>query len=228
MSKPFDVSQLPKYMDHTLLKADATKAQIEKCCEEAKTHQFFSVCVNSYWVPTCRERLKGSDVKIAAVVGFPLGANTSETKAFEAANCVKNGAKEIDMVLAVGAMLDGDTDTVFKDIQAVTKAVENEAIVKVILETGFLNDDQIKEACQLSEQAGAHFVKTSTGFGPGGATVEHVRLMRATVSDKMEVKASGGIRDLTTALQMIEAGATRLGASSGVAIMKGSTGSSSY
>ncbi|NDI33739.1 deoxyribose-phosphate aldolase [Chengkuizengella sediminis] len=228
MSKPIDVSQLPKYIDHTLLKADATKAQIAKLCEEAKTYQFFSVCVNSYWVPTCRELLEGSEVKIAAVAGFPLGANSSKTKAFEAANCVENGAKEIDMVLAVGSMLDGDTDTVFKDIQAVTKAVENKAIVKVILETGFLNNDQIKEACQLSEQAGAHFVKTSTGFGPGGATVDHVRLMRATVSDKMEVKASGGIRDLTTALQMIEAGATRLGASSGVSIMKGTSGTSTY
>ncbi|NBI29468.1 deoxyribose-phosphate aldolase [Chengkuizengella marina] len=228
MSKPFDVSQLPKFIDHTLLKADATKAQITKLCEEAKTHQFFSVCVNSYWVGTCRELLNGTNVKIAAVAGFPLGANSSETKAFEAANCVENGAKEIDMVLAVGSLLEGDTDTVFKDIQAVTKAVENEAIVKVILETGFLNDDQIKEACQLSELAGAHFVKTSTGFGPGGATVEHIRLMKAAVSDHMEVKASGGIRDLTTALQMIEAGATRLGASSGVAIMKGTSGTSTY
>ncbi|WP_127579823.1 deoxyribose-phosphate aldolase [Paenibacillus koleovorans] len=216
-----DLAQVPRYIDHTLLKADATSAMIDKVCREAVQYGFYSVCVNGFWVPFCREQLAGSNVNIAAVVGFPLGAGAAAAKAFEAANAAERGATDIDMVLAVGLMLEGNHAAVQADIREVVQAVEGKAIVKVILETGFLNDEQKKIACELSEQAGAHFVKTSTGFGPGGATVEDVRLMRAAVSDHVQVKASGGVRDWETAKRMIEAGATRLGTSSGVAIMSG-------
>jgi deoxyribose-phosphate aldolase len=220
------LSDVPAYIDHTLLKADASTAAIHKLCREAVQHRFYSVCVNGYWVPFCREELAGSDVKISAVVGFPLGASASAVKAFEAARAAEQGASDIDMVLAVGLLLEGNHAAVLSDIREVVQAVEGQAIVKVILETGFLNDAQKREACELAEQAGAHFVKTSTGFGPGGATVDDIRLMRAAVSPHVQVKASGGVRDWPTALAMIEAGATRLGTSSGVAIMSGAGGSS--
>lgn len=224
----FEQNRLPSYIDHTLLKADASEAMMAKLCEEAIRYRFFSVCVNSYWVPFCVDMLKGAEVKVSAVCGFPLGANQSEVKAFEAAQAAQQGASDIDMVLPVGLLLQGNHDAVERDIRLVVDGVKGKAIVKVILETGFLNDQQKETACRLSEQAGAHFVKTSTGFGPGSATVEDVRLMRAAVSPHVQVKASGGVRDLQTALQMIEAGATRLGTSSGVAIMNGISGSTSY
>jgi deoxyribose-phosphate aldolase len=223
-----DVKRLASYIDHTLLKPDAGRAAIEKLCGEAKRYGFYSVCVNGQWVPLCKELLAGTNVKVAAVAGFPLGAGRSEAKAFEAAKAAEDGAAEIDMVLPVGSLLEKDYDRVRRDIAQVVDAVRGAAIVKVIMETGFLNDELIAAACKLSEEAGAHFVKTSTGFGPGGATVEHVRLMRASVSPAIGVKASGGIRDVQAALAMIEAGANRLGTSSGVAIMSGIQGSSTY
>jgi deoxyribose-phosphate aldolase len=219
---------LAKYIDHTLLKPDATSAQIKQLCEEANSYSFYSVCVNSSWVPLCNELLENSAVKITAVVGFPLGASASEVKAYEAAWAVEQGANEIDMVLPVGLLLEENLQAVEEDIARVVTTVKDKAIVKVIFETGMLNDEQKIQACQCSERAGAHFVKTSTGFGPGGATVQDIQLMRKHVSDKLSVKASGGIRDTETALAMIEAGASRLGLSAGVTIMKGQQSQSSY
>ena len=213
---------IARMIDHTYLKPDATSERIRKLCAEAKQYHFCSVCVNSVWVPFCVDQLKESAVHVAAVVGFPLGASASAAKAFEAAEAAKQGAKEIDMVLHVGWLLDASFDRVRKDIAEVVNAVRGQAIVKVILETGYLNDEQKKIACVLSEEAGAHYVKTSTGFGPGGATAEDVRLMRGAVSASIGVKASGGIRDAETAKAMIEAGANRLGTSSGIAIVTGS------
>lgn len=224
----FEASKLPAYIDHTLLKADADEQAIRKICEEARQYGFYSVCVNGTWVPLCRELLQNSGVKISVVCGFPLGAMESSVKALEAAKAAEQGAAEIDMVLQIGRLKQGDYAAVREDIRAVVRAVEGQAIVKVIFETGALNDEQKKAACQLSVEAGAHYVKTSTGFGPGGATVEDIALMRAAVPASVGVKASGGIRDLETAVRMIEAGATRLGTSSGVALMQGSAGSSSY
>jgi deoxyribose-phosphate aldolase len=224
----FDVKRLASYIDHTLLKADADESAIRKLCEEAKQYGFYSVCVNGTWAPLCKELLKGSTVKIAVVCGFPLGASESSVKAFEAAKAAEQGADEIDMVLQIGRLKQGNYDAVRDDIRAVVKAVEGRAIVKVIFETGALNDEQKAAACRLSEEAGAHYVKTSTGFGQGGATVDDIKLMHANVSSAIGVKASGGVRDFETALAMIEAGATRLGTSSGVAIMTGLKSSSSY
>ncbi|MBD8496698.1 deoxyribose-phosphate aldolase [Paenibacillus arenosi] len=212
---------LASFIDHTFLKADTNSKQIEQLCKEALEHQFYSVCVNGVWVPACRELLSGSSVKIAAVVGFPLGASAPSAKAFEAARAVEDGATEIDMVLQVGQLLEGNHRAVEADIAAVVRMVNGKAIVKVIFETGLLNDEQKITACQLSEQAGAHFVKTSTGFGVGGAKVEDIRLMRANVSAAIGVKASGAVRDRATALAMIEAGANRIGTSSGIAIVTG-------
>jgi deoxyribose-phosphate aldolase len=224
----FDVKRLPSYIDHTLLKADAVSGAVQKLCQEALEYGFYSVCVNGVWVPFCNQILAGSDVKISVVCGFPLGANSSEVKAYEAAKAAAAGAAEIDMVLQIGQLIEGNHEAVREDIRAVVKAVEGQAIVKVIFETNYINDEQKAAACRLSEEAGAHYVKTSTGFGGGGATVEDIRLMRANVSASIGVKASGGVRDLAAAIKMIEAGATRLGTSSGVAIMKGIAGSSSY
>ncbi|TVX94310.1 deoxyribose-phosphate aldolase [Paenibacillus agilis] len=212
---------LASYIDHTFLKADTNSKQIEQLCKEALEHQFYSVCVNGVWVPACRELLSGSSVNIAAVVGFPLGASAPSAKAFEAARAVEDGAKEIDMVLQIGQLIEGNHRAVEADIAAVVRMVEGKAIVKVIFETGLLNDEQKITACKLSEQAGAHFVKTSTGFGVGGAKVEDIRLMRANVSPAIGVKASGAVRDRATALAMIEAGANRIGTSSGIAIVSG-------
>jgi len=220
----FEVKNIEKYIDHTLLKPDATTQSIAKVCDEARTHGFYSVCVNGAWVSYCAKALEGSGVKVAAVVGFPLGAASPEAKAFEASTAAAQGAEEIDMVLSIGALLEGRHDDVRADIKAVVDAVKGKAIVKVIFETGFLTAEQIKIACVLSEEAGAHFVKTSTGFGPGGATVEHVELMRASVSPSVGVKASGGVRDYDAAVKMILAGASRLGTSSGVAIVTGRSG----
>lgn len=207
-------------IDHTLLKPDATKEDISLLCEEAKKYEFVAVCVNPYYISLCKELLNDSDVKIATVVGFPLGANTKEVKAFETIDAIKNGAQEIDMVINIAALKNKDYDVVMEDIKSVVDAAKDDAIVKVIIETCLLTDDEKKKACEISLEAGADFVKTSTGFSTGGATVEDVKLMKSIVGDRMEVKASGGIRDLETANKMIEAGATRLGTSSGIKIVE--------
>ena len=212
---------LQKYIDHTLLKPAAGIADIQKLCREAKEHGFYAVCVNSRFVPVAKKELEGSDVKIAAVIGFPLGAMSTDAKVFETVYCCENGAEEIDMVMEYGLLKEGHKQAVFDDIKAVCDAAaEHGAIVKVILETGALTDGEIVDACKLSEEAGAAFVKTSTGFGEGGATVHAVELMRESVSRNVRVKASGGIRDRETALAMIEAGADRIGASAGIEICK--------
>lgn len=213
------IKDLNSYIDHTLLKADASEADIKKLCSEAKEHSFYAVCVNSRYVALCRQELSGSDVRIAAVVGFPLGASASEVKAFEAEYAARQGASEIDMVIALGMLKAGDDDAVFEDIKAVVDAASRQgAIVKVILETGELRDEEIVRACRLSERAGAGFVKSSTGFGRGGAEARHIALMRRSVSNAVSVKASGGIRDRKTALEMIKAGADRIGSSAGIKI----------
>ncbi len=219
--------ELSKFIDHTVLAADATRQKIIDLCREARENNFASVCINSSWVALAKKELEGSDVNVCTVVGFPLGATSSAAKAFEAETAVKDGASEVDMVINVGALKSGMYDFVEEDIKAVRKAVGNK-VLKVIIETCLLTDDEKKIACQLSEKAGADFVKTSTGFSKGGATAEDVRLMRASVSDHVQVKASGGIRSYETALAMIEAGATRLGTSSGVAIINGEKSNASY
>ena len=219
--------ELAKMIDHTILKANATQSDIEKLCDEAKKYNFASVCVNPYWVPLASDLLKNSTVKVCTVIGFPLGATSSESKASETEIAILQGADEVDMVINVGAMKNNQTDIVEKDILAVVnsarktgKAQNKNIIVKVILETCYLTKDEIKNACLCAKNAGADFVKTSTGFGTGGATVEDVALMKETVGSSMEVKASGGIRDYETAIKMIEAGATRLGTSSGKKILE--------
>ena len=211
---------LAKYIDHTLLRADATPEQIARVCAEALEYHFASVCVNSCYAPLVAEKLQGSDVNTCCVVGFPLGAMLSSAKAYETTAAIEAGAKEIDMVINVGAMKAGDNDTVRKDIEAVVRAAGNKAIVKVIIETCLLTDSEKITACQLAKQAGAAFVKTSTGFSTGGATVDDVALMRKTVGSDMGVKASGGVRNLDDALAMIKAGATRIGASAGIKIIQ--------
>ncbi|WP_244527481.1 deoxyribose-phosphate aldolase [Lihuaxuella thermophila] len=222
-----DVKQIAAMIDHTLLKPEATREQIAVLCEEAKRHGFASVCVNPYWVKEAAAHLAGTDVKVCTVVGFPLGATTKEVKVFETRDAIQNGATEIDMVMNIGALKSGDLQTVQEDIQAVVEAAQG-LTVKVILETGLLTDEEIVQACEQAKRAGARFVKTSTGFGRGGATVEAVELMRKTVGPELGVKASGGIRDLKTAQQMIEAGADRIGASASVAIVTGGTGTGTY
>ena len=207
------------YIDHTVLAADATKERIESLFREAAEYGFASVCVNSCWVPLAARLLEGSTSKVCTVVGFPLGAMESDAKAYEARKAVENGADEIDMVINVGFLKSGMTDEVLEDIKAVRKACEGHTL-KVIIETCLLSDEEKRIACELSEKAGADYVKTSTGFSTGGATVEDVRLMRSVVGDRLGVKASGGIRDYKTALAMIEAGASRIGASAGVRIVK--------
>lgn len=218
--------ELAKMIDHTILKADATQSDIEKLCEEAKKYNFASVCVNPYWVPLASDLLKNSTVKVCTVIGFPLGATSSESKAYETEIAILQGADEVDMVINVGAMKNNKTDIVENDILSVVnsarkigKSQNKNIIVKVILETCYLTKDEIKNACLCAKNAGADFVKTSTGFGTGGATVEDVSLMKETVGSSMEVKASGGIRDYETAIKMIEEGATRLGTSSGISIV---------
>ncbi len=219
--------EVARYIDHTLLKPEAERDQIEVLCREARQHEFFSVCVNSANVRLAASFLSGSRVKVCAVVGFPLGAGTPASKAFEAREAVRCGADEIDMVLNIGAMRSRDYGLVVEDIARVVKAVPGK-IVKVILETGMLTDHEKVIACALSRVANAAFVKTSTGFGPGGATAEDVALMRAVVGPEMGVKASGGVRSYEDALAMLRAGANRLGCSSSVAIVTGGKGSSGY
>ena len=217
-----------KMIDHTLLKAEATKEQIEKICAEAKQFGFASVCVNPTWVKYCSELLQNTEVLVCTVIGFPLGANTPAVKAFEAKDAIANGAKEVDMVINIGALKDKNYELVQADIAAVVEAVKGSAIVKVIIETCLLTDEEKVKACELSVAAGADFVKTSTGFSTGGATEEDIALMRKTVGSDLGVKASGGVRSLEDMKKMVEVGATRIGASSGVAIMNGLTSDSNY
>eukprot|EP00484_Ammonia_sp_Unknown_P030119 CAMPEP_0197028496 /NCGR_PEP_ID=MMETSP1384-20130603/8163_1 /TAXON_ID=29189 /ORGANISM="Ammonia sp." /LENGTH=350 /DNA_ID=CAMNT_0042457507 /DNA_START=33 /DNA_END=1085 /DNA_ORIENTATION=- len=222
-------SYLSRFIDHTVLKPTSTEQQIRKMCAEALRHDFFSICCNPCWVSLCKELLKGSRVKICCVVGFPLGGNTTIIKALEAQQAVEDGADEIDMVMNVGQAKSANWDFVYNDIEQVVKAVPERVHVKVILETCLLTDDEIVEACRCATRAGAKFVKTSTGFASGGATVDHVRLMRRTVDEEslrlgneigtVLVKASGGIRDTVKAKEMLRAGADRIGASSGIAIV---------
>jgi len=219
--------EIAKLIDHTFLKPEGTEKDIRRLCEEAKQYGFASVCVNPYWVPLCAEMLAGTDVKVCTVIGFPLGATTTETKAFEAKKALEDGATEFDMVINIGALKSDRFEDVYRDIKAVVDAVAPHT-VKVIIETALLTDEEKVEACAIAKEAGAHFVKTSTGFAKGGATVEDVRLMKAVVGEEMEVKASGGVRDYKTALEMVKAGATRIGASAGVAIVQGKTGTESY
>jgi deoxyribose-phosphate aldolase len=217
-SKKVSVEEMAGLIDHTNLKPFAIRKNIKKLCEEAAENKFAAVCVNSNYVELCYNILKKTDVEIAAVVGFPLGACTTETKAYETKEAVNAGAQEIDMVLNVGTFYDEDYSYIRNDIEKVVKSADG-AIVKVILETGYLTDEQIIKACQLVKEAEAHFVKTSTGFGPMGAFVDHVSLMRQTIGDGFGLKAAGGIKDAKTAVRMVNAGADRLGASAGIAIV---------
>ncbi len=220
-------NEIAKTIDHTLLKADATKNQIELLCKEALEYKFASVCINPTNVALAASILKGSSVKVCTVIGFPLGANSSKTKAFETKDAIENGAQEIDMVINIGALKDNNLELVEKDIKEVVLAA-NKTLVKVIIETSLLTDEEKVKACMCAKNAGADFVKTSTGFSTGGATATDIALMRKTVGPVMGVKASGGVRDLKTAEDMIKNGATRLGTSSGVSIIKGLTTNSSY
>lgn len=207
-------------IDHTLLKPEATEAQIIKLCEEAKEHSFASVCVNPAMVSLAAECLKGSSVKVCTVIGFPLGATTSKVKAFEAEDAINNGATEVDMVINIGKLKEGNNDYVEADIEAVVELSKGKALTKVIIETCLLTDEEKVTACTLAKKAGADFVKTSTGFSTGGATAADIKLMRETVGKEMGVKASGGVRTKEDALKMIENGATRIGASASIAICK--------
>nr|BAQ25457.1 deoxyribose-phosphate aldolase [Diplonema papillatum] len=212
------------YIDHTVLKPDATAKDVVKLCKEAAEHKFYAVCVNSSRVKQCADELRGTDVKIASVVGFPLGAMLTKAKAFETTEACADGATEIDMVLNIGQLLDGNYSAVLADIKAVVEAAaQKKATVKVIFETCLLTDEQIIDASILSAVAGARFVKTSTGFSKGGATPAAVDIMKTVVGDACLVKASGGVRDLETAIRYIEAGTDRIGTSSGIAIVKGGT-----
>lgn len=216
------------YIDHTLLKAEATKQQVLDLCEEAKKYSFASVCINPTWVKTAAEALQGTEVKVCTVIGFPLGASTPEVKAFEAKDAIANGATEVDMVINIGALQSGLLEQVQNDMEAVVEAAKDQALVKVIIETSLLDDIQKRTACELAVLAGADFVKTSTGFSTGGATPEDVKLMRAVVGPAIGVKASGGVRSAEDVDRMMESGATRIGASSGVSIMQGLSSSSDY
>ncbi len=217
-----------QYIDHTLLKPQATVDDIIKICQEAKQYGFFSVCVNPHYVALVSKELKDSDVKVCSVIGFPLGANTTALKAQEAAQAVADGANEIDMVINVGALRSGQYDFVEADIKAVVEAIKGKALLKVIIETCLLTEEQKIKACQLSKAAGADFVKTSTGFSTGGATAKDIALMRKTVGPEMGVKASGGIRDYDTAVAMIEAGASRIGAGGSLQIIGVAKSADSY
>ncbi|MBU0439286.1 deoxyribose-phosphate aldolase [Staphylococcus succinus] len=216
-----------KYIDHTLLKPEATRVQIDKIIEEAKDFNFKSICINPTHVKYAAELLGNSDVLVCTVIGFPLGATTTKSKVFEAEDAINNGASEVDMVINIGALKDGRYEEVQKDIEGVVAAA-NGKTVKVIIETCLLTDDEKVKACELSKAAGADFVKTSTGFAGGGATPQDVKLMKDTVGDALEVKASGGVRNLEDFNNMIEAGATRIGASAGVQIIQGLESDSDY
>lgn len=230
-----DNLELAKYIDHTLLKPEATAADMKRLCEEAVRYEFASICVNGGNVPLCRPLLLGSSVRLGAVVGFPLGASMSASKAIETTLALDDGAEEIDMVINIGFLKSKEFQHVYEDIKSVRDAIANFnpylnrpiPLLKVIIETCLLTDEEKKKACEIAVEAGADFVKTSTGFSKGGATIEDVRLMKSVVGDRAKVKASGGIRDRATALAMIEAGADRLGTSSGIAIISGGESSKS-
>ncbi len=219
--------KLNKYIDHTLLKPEATKEQIKKICEEAKEYNFKSVCVNPTQVAYAKELLCDSDVLVCTVIGFPLGANTSSVKAFETKDAIKNGADEIDMVVNIGAIKDQNYDLVKKDIEAVVDS-SSDKLVKVIIETCLLTDQEKRKLCQIVIEAGADFIKTSTGFSTGGATKEDISLFKEEVEDKIGIKASGGVRNIEDADIMIECGVTRLGTSGGVQIIKGENSKTDY
>lgn len=220
---------LAAYIDHTLLRPDATAADIDVLCDEAREFGFASVCVNSYWVKRAADRLRGSDVMVASVIGFPFGAAPSQVKAMEARRAIRDGARELDMVINIGALKSGDHDVVREDVRKVAEACrEAGAKLKVIIETAYLDDEEKVVASYIAKQAKAHFVKTSTGYGPGGATVHDVLLMRETVGPDMGVKASGGIRTREDLQSMVAAGATRIGASAGVQIVAGGSSDSDY
>mgnify|MGYP001327138616 CR=1 FL=1 len=212
---------LAQMIDHTLLKPDATKEDIENLCKEAIDYQFYSVCVHPVWVKTASEFLKNRDVKVCTVIGFPLGATTSEVKSFETKQALDSGADEVDMVINIGALKSGHYDLVEFDIGSVVNVCRNRALVKVIIETSLLTDAEKVTACKTAVKAGANFVKTSTGFSDGGATASDITLMRKTVGTRLGVKASGGIKDRNTARAMVNAGANRIGASASVAIVEG-------
>ncbi|WP_308637978.1 deoxyribose-phosphate aldolase [Paenibacillus silvisoli] len=223
MGNELQGAALAAYFDHTLLKPEATAAQIAKLCEEAKQYKFATVCVNPYWVAEAAAQLAGSGVGVTTVIGFPLGASSSAVKIAETNDAIANGATEIDMVLNVGALKSGRLDEVERDVRGVADACKGRAVSKVILEVGLLTDEEKVTASEICKRAGADFVKTSTGFGPGGATVKDIALMRQTVGPEMGVKASGGVRDLEAVRSLIEAGATRVGASASVTIVSGGT-----
>lgn len=214
-------------IDHTLLKPEATSEQIETLCSEAIQYNFKTVCINPQYIPLALTQLKGSDVEICTVIGFPLGASTTQTKVFETKDAIEKGASEIDMVLAIGKLKSKEFEYVQKDIEAVVAAASGK-VVKVILETALLNDEEIASACQLATKAKASFVKTSTGFSTRGASIKDIEIMKANISNAVKIKASGGIRSHADAMMYIEAGVSRLGTSAGVAIMKGQVSGSTY
>jgi len=217
----------PSVIDHTLLRPDATVDQIQKLCDEARRYKFATVCINPYWIPTAKKALEGSETKICTVISFPLGAGLSHAKVHETQEAIVAGADEIDMVQNIAAALEGHWNFLEHEIHEIVSTAAGRT-VKVILETCLLNQEQIRQSCLAAERAGAHFVKTSTGFSTAGATLDAVRLMRETVGPQMQVKASGGIRDAVTAHAMMEAGATRIGTSSGVSLVSGHSGSGTY
>lgn len=227
MANSYFDKELAGIIDHTLLKPEATPVDIQKLCQEAREYHFCSVCINPVFVPLAKEELAGSAVKVCTVIGFPLGATSAFAKAAEARDAAAWGADELDMVIRIGALKSGLYQDVHNDIASVVSA-SGGRLVKVIIETVLLTDSEKQAACKIAVEAGADFVKTSTGFSRGGATVEDVKLMRAVVGPKIGVKASGGIRDRETALRMVEAGASRLGLSAGVAVVTGFTGQSAY
>lgn len=212
---------IARMIDHTVLKAFSTREDVIKVCNEAKEYGFFSVCINPTHIELAKKELEGSAVKVCTVIGFPLGANTSEVKAFETKDAIAKGAHEVDMVINIGALKDKDYDLVYKDIKAVVDAANKEALVKVIIETCYLTDEEKKIACELSVKAGADYVKTSTGFGTGGSTPEDIKLMRDVVGPNIGVKASGGVRTTEDAIKVIDAGASRIGASASISIATG-------
>lgn len=214
------MKSISTYIDHTMLKADATTAQIEKLCSEAKQYQFASVCVNPCHVALCSKLLNGSGVNVCTVIGFPLGASTSETKAFETTDAIAKGANEVDMVINIGALKDGNYALVENDIKAVVNAAKGKALVKVIIETCLLTHDEKVKACELVKSAGSDYVKTSTGFSTAGATKEDIELMKSVVGTSMGIKAAGGIRSFAAATEMINAGATRIGASASIKMIE--------
>lgn len=216
-----------KLIDHTLLKADSTKDAITKLCEEAKEYDFASVCVNSSWVSYCKEQLKGSSVNVCSVVGFPLGAMCTKAKAFETQCVIEDGGDEVDMVMNIGALKEGNYKLVLNDIKAVVEAAKGHC-VKVILETCLLSEEEIRKACELCVEAKATFVKTSTGFSTRGATVEDVKIMKSVVKDNAFIKAAGGVRSVDDLKAMVEAGASRIGTSSGVALMQDTKAENTY